>query len=88
MSVPIRKLLSRKFNLFLFEFGRSPDLCLAYYLPAQTGSGLEVVATISLTLRLNLQLREQFWSCTRFPFNRAGKTPTRTKILNESNHYV
>lgn len=26
MSVPIRKPLSRKFNMFLFEYGRSPDL--------------------------------------------------------------
>lgn len=45
MSVPIRKPFTRKFNMFLFELGRSPDLRLAYYLPALKCSGLEVVAS-------------------------------------------
>lgn len=89
MSVPIRKLLSRKFNLICLNLAGLLTCVLPTTFPPYLGSGFEVVASISLLfLRLNLQLREQFWSFTRFPFNRTRKHPERTKIHNESNHSV
>jgi hypothetical protein len=52
---------------YLFEFGRSPDLRLAIGLPRIISSDYEGNNKLN-----SLQLREQLWILTRFPFNPFG----------------
>lgn len=53
---------------YMFEFGRSPDLRLAIGLPRITSSDIEGDSKLC-----SLQLREQLWNFTRFPFNQYPK---------------
>ncbi len=88
MSVPIRKLLSRKFNLFCLNLAGLLTCVSPTTFPLKWAVVLKLWQASLLFLRLNLQLREQFWSFTRFPFNRTRKHSVRTKIQCESNHSV